>query len=226
MSDSLFDGKSFYGYPFWNMVNRMVVNTHFHSAYLTGLENLPESGTFLLVSNHSSRWDGPVVQYILNRRANYMVSPNEMKGIQKPAVLSVGAFPANPRLDLVGYATRQLSAGEPVVIFPEGNIFYDGVLRRFKPGAAKVIHACRKNNVDLKVVPLGIHYEHGARPRFVATVGRVIYHEISDILVYSEGKRESLTELTDLLRKRVIQSVEQSRSLSSSNNSQPVLAAL
>ena len=97
MSDSLFDGKSFYGYPFWNTVNRMVVNTHFHSAYLTGLDNLPESGPFLLIANHSSRWDGPVVQYILNRRANYMVSPNEMKGIQKPAVLSVGALLIRPQ---------------------------------------------------------------------------------------------------------------------------------
>ena len=209
MVDSLFDGKSIYGYPFWNTINRVVVNLHFNSAMVRGAENLPSSSSpFLFISNHTSRFDGLVVQYLLNRRANYMVSPNEMKGIQRPAVLSVGAFPANPRLDLVGYATRQLLSGEPVVIFPEGNIFYDGETRRFKTGTAKIALEAFERGLDLTVVPLGIHYCQG--PSFVACIGESL--KVGELLT-GEGKREQIISLTDRFRQSVLEMVGLSKDI-------------
>ena len=201
MSNKLFDGKSWYGYSIWNVINRIVVSTQFDSIDISGLDNLPENGPFILVANHSSRWDGLVVQYLLNRKANYMVSPNEIKGMQKPAVLSVGAFPANPRLDLVGYATRQLMRGEPVVVFPEGNVFYDGNLRRFKPGTAKIVLNAINKGLDVKVVPLAIKYSFGPFNRLEMQVGEAI--NCSQVDLKQHQYREKLKELTAIFRQRV-----------------------
>ena len=201
MAKKLFDAKSWYGYSFWNTINRLVVQFQFDSIAIEGYSNLPDSGPFILVANHSSRWDGLVVQYLLNRRANYMVSPNEIKGIQAPAVLSVGAFPANPRLDLVGYSTHQLMLGEPVVIFPEGNVFYDGDLRRFKTGTAKIALKALDRGMDLKIIPLAIKYSFGSLNKLKMEIGSPL--QCSEIKFEERDYREKVKELTGMLRGRV-----------------------
>ncbi|MDZ4836895.1 MAG: lysophospholipid acyltransferase family protein [Candidatus Melainabacteria bacterium] len=154
------DGKTILGYFFWNLINKIIIAFHFRGKItVEGQHHIPAGGPFILIANHSARWDGPLVQHILNRRANYMVSPNEMKGLQGAAVLSVGAFPAHPRLNPVGFALQQLEAGEPVVVFPEGNVFYDGVIHPFKTGVAKIALHARKNHFEIPIVPVYIEYQ-------------------------------------------------------------------
>lgn len=152
------DGKTPIGFAFWNFINELIIVQHFRQVEVVGAENIPNDGPFILIANHSKRWDGPVVQYLLNRRANYMVSPNEMKGLQGAAVMSVGAFPANPKLDPIGYAIKQLRAGEPVVVFPEGNVFYDGEVHTFKTGVAKIALNMASALNPVKVLPMYIEY--------------------------------------------------------------------
>lgn len=153
------DGKTLLGYFFWNLINKIIIAFHFRGKIVVeGAANIPKSGPFVVIANHSSRWDGPLVQHILNRRANYMVSPNEMKGLQGAAVMSVGAFPAHPRLNPVGYAIQQLHRGEPVVVFPEGNVFYDGVVHPFKTGVAKIVLHSQKNEFDAPIIPVYVEY--------------------------------------------------------------------
>lgn len=169
------DGKTKVGYAFWNFVNELIVVHQFKKFEVVGAENIPAEGAFLLIANHSKRWDGPVVQYLLNRRANYMVSPNEMRGLQGAAVMSVGAFPANPRLDPVGYAVKQLRANEPVVVFPEGNVFYDGEVHPFKPGVAKIVMNAASAGHPVPVIPMYISYGGGKVPSTVKlTIGTPI----------------------------------------------------
>ncbi len=196
------DGKTLLGYAFWNFVNELVVVSQFRNFEVIGVENLPENGAFLLIANHSKRWDGPVVQYLLNRRANYMVSPNEMRGVQGAAVMSVGAFPANPRLDPVGYAVKQLGAGEPVVVFPEGNIFYDDDIHPFKPGVAKIIMNAASAGHRIPVIPAYISYGRGKSPSTVKIiVGKPIAldERLPKVGVESPGDRNEHRELSQLL---------------------------
>jgi 1-acyl-sn-glycerol-3-phosphate acyltransferase len=180
------DGKTKLGYAFWNFVNELIVVNQFRNIEVVGAENIPEHGAFILFANHSKRWDGPVVQYLLNRRANYMVSPNEMKGLQGAAVISVGAFPANPRLDPVGYALNQLRCGEPVVVFPEGNVFYDGEVHAFKPGVAKIAINAALEGCPVPAIPMYIKYGSGKSPTSVKLIiGRPV--KIVDHLNQIEG---------------------------------------
>lgn len=158
------DGKTLLGYFFWNLVNKIIIAFHFRGKIVVeGAANIPKRGPFVVIANHSARWDGPLVQHILNRRSNYMVSPNEMKGLQGAAVMSVGAFPAHPRLNPVGYAIQQLHAGEPVVVFPEGNVYYDGVIHPFKTGVSKIVLHSQKNSFDAPIIPMYIEYINSER---------------------------------------------------------------
>ena len=203
------DYKNPIGFTFWNIVNQLVIRFYFRSVGIQGLSNLPAE-PFILIANHSSRWDGPLVQFLLNRRANFMVSPNEIKGLQRPAVLSVGAFPANPRLDLVNYCRGQLSKGEPVVIFPEGNVFYDGELHPFKKGTARIALSAAEGGLECPIVPVFIAYDFSGngRPTARITIGEQI--AAREFSANAEDK-DAVKSLTDRLR----HSVEAIRSRSS-----------
>ncbi len=48
----------------------------------------------------------------LRRRANYMVSPAELKGYQGVTLPWLGAFPADPRHDLIGFAEEGFRKGD------------------------------------------------------------------------------------------------------------------
>ncbi|MBZ0185154.1 MAG: 1-acyl-sn-glycerol-3-phosphate acyltransferase [Candidatus Obscuribacterales bacterium] len=198
------DGKSFFGYPFWNEVNKLAVAVHFVSVKIFGKENLPSPGKepFILVANHSSRWDGPVVQRLLDRKANYMVSPNEMVGLQGAAVKSVGAFPASPKYDLVGHFMRQLKGQEPIVVFPEGNVFYDDFVHPFKKATARIALLGAQEGLPVSIVPVGIAYSQSRGPGAAIAIGEPIpvggYLEL-----FEKNKLSAIEGLTFLINDRV-----------------------
>jgi|AGTN01.1.fsa_nt_gi 1-acyl-sn-glycerol-3-phosphate acyltransferase len=196
------DCKNALGYWFWNTVNVVVTATRFAKIEVCG--QLPKEGPFIFVANHSSRWDGPLVQRVLNRPSNYMVSPNEIRGLQAAAVLSVGAFPANPRLDLVGFAEDQLKKGQPIVIFPEGNVFYDSTLHPFKQGTAKIALAAANKGLKVPIIPAYISYQNG--PDWETSTVRVLIGEPLEIDEFansqSEG-RDAVKKLTSTLQQEI-----------------------
>ncbi len=169
--NQLKDSKSWLRFNFWNFINHIIMKVHFKEVTIYGKENLPD-GAFILVANHSSRWDGPVVQYLLNRKANYMVSPNEMKGLQGRAVKSVGAFPASSKRYLVTYSMERLLRNEPIVVFPEGNIYRDDYLHPFQKGAARIAIEADARNQGVPIVPLAIEYSNEGGYKVVCRVGK------------------------------------------------------
>ncbi len=197
------DGKTKIGYWFWNVVNHLVTAQHFRKFEVVGAENIPLNGPFILVANHSSRWDGPVVQRILNRRANYMVAPKEMEGLQGAAVMSVGAFPSHPKLDPIGFAERQICSGEPVVVFPEGNVFYDGVVHKFKLGVSRIAFNVAAKGRELAIIPVYIDYSCDRGHRVKVLIGSPIWtSEFSNR--FQMQSRDGQIELTDRMFERVI----------------------
>jgi len=145
-----------------SILTKLVLACRFKKINLDGGENLPARGAYICIANHSSRWDGPTLGTVVNRPANFMVSPNELKGLQGFLLSKVGAFPAHPRLDFVNYVITQFKKGEPLVIFPEGNVFYDGHTHPFKKGVARIAFAAHQNNLQVPIIPTAIRYENGA----------------------------------------------------------------
>lgn len=199
----LVDRKNWLGAAFLNVVNEIVLRYKFRAIQVFGRHNLPENEPFILVSNHGSRFDGLMVQRALKRKANYMVSPNELKGLQGFTLPWVGAFPANPRLDITGYALETLRKGEGLVVFPEGNVFYDGQIHSFKFGAARIALKAHQDGMPLKVVPAAIDYEWEPVPKARLVFGEAVAidHYVKRFEIDPTGVMKNLS---DSLHREVI----------------------
>ncbi len=142
----------------FSIVNKTVVGTKFPQLLIKGMENVPKNGPVLVISNHVSRWDGLVIQAIIRHHLHFMVSPNELKGLQGAILLACGAIPAHPRLDFISHMAKLASDGRSMAMFPEGNLFRDGEMHRFKTGAARLAFHCWEQNIPLTLLPLAVRY--------------------------------------------------------------------
>ncbi len=201
MKRELIDRKSWLTYSVFALLNKLAVHTHFEVLDIIGRENIPREGPFLLVSNHISRWDGPVAYEIISRPANFMVSPNELLGLQGLILRSMGSFPANPRFAIQDFVLNQMGRGEGVVIFPEGDIFRDGTTHAFKPGAARLALNCAREGLDFPVVPMAIRYSQSGTRAMVMVAPPVELQSYLDS--HAEQPQQAVSSLTVRLHREV-----------------------
>jgi 1-acyl-sn-glycerol-3-phosphate acyltransferase len=123
-----------------------------------GRENLKRlSGPFVVVSNHSSHLDAPLIIGALPRKlsryvaagaaADYFFDVWWRKGLTS---LFFNAFPVD-RTGLRGrrgMATDLLDAGVPLLLFPEGTRSRTGEMGQFKPGAPCHAARCCRTRAD------------------------------------------------------------------------------
>src|SRR5262249_23505564 len=163
MKKQLKDRKNWLTFAVFKAINVLAVRSRFEHVRFIGRENIPKSGPFLLVSNHISRWDGLVLHEAIERPSNWMVTPNELTGLQGLVLRSMGAFPADATFRLIDFVRAQAAKGEGTVIFPEGNVFYDAVTHPFKNGAARLALSCATVGIPLTLVPAAVHYGNNGR---------------------------------------------------------------
>ncbi len=141
---------------------------------VAGGEHLPSSGPVLLAPTHRSRWDALMLPHAAGRRVSgrdcrFMVSSDEMQGLQGWFLHRLGCFPVNPRRPAAAslrFAVELLQAGQQLVVFPEGRIVQDGEgAPRLMPGLGRLAALAVGQGVPVPVVPVGLAYGH-ARPRF------------------------------------------------------------
>lgn len=147
---------------------------YFGSIEVQGQEYLPRSGPIIFAPTHRSRWDAVMVPYavgwhITGRHLRYMVSADEVTGLQGWFIRRLGGFPINtkrPAIASLRHGVDLLEAGEMLVIFPEGNIFREDRIQSLKPGLARLaIQAeMQKKNLGVQIVPISIHYSHPLVP--------------------------------------------------------------
>lgn len=147
---------------------RIVLPFYFKKLTVTGQENLPKSGAVILAPTHRSRWDALLVPYsvgkpIIGRDLRFMISEDEVKGIQGWFMRRLGGFPVNtkhPNIGTIRHSVELLRNGEALVIFPEGNIFRDTEVQPLKPGMARIALQAQTSqpDVNLTIVPITIRY--------------------------------------------------------------------
>jgi 1-acyl-sn-glycerol-3-phosphate acyltransferase len=136
------------------------------------LDGIPAHGPVLLAVTHRSRWD-PVVLYCATRRLlRFPASHDEFVGAQGWFMRRLGSFPIDTRRPAPGALSlcRDLIlAGEAVVLFPEGTIFYypPHQVHPIKPGAAWLALLCQEHRIDgpVPLIPIRIVYSD-RYPRF------------------------------------------------------------
>jgi 1-acyl-sn-glycerol-3-phosphate acyltransferase len=127
-------------YPVGNVLERLVLRL-FADYKVMGVENVPPMGPLLIVANHQSNFDPPLLGASIPRRIWFPAKANLFRrGIAGWFLRSYGAFPLNrERVDIraIRWMLRQIEHGGAVAVFPEGTRS-NGALQKGNPGVAQL----------------------------------------------------------------------------------------
>lgn len=135
-----------------------------------GLEHVPRSGAYILAPVHRSNMDTPIAAVCTKRRLRYMGKDSLWR---KPAfawlLSALGGFPVSRDMadrEALDRCIEILAAGEPLVLFPEGERKSGPLVHPLKDGAAYI--AMR---AGVPIVPVGI----GGSERVMPKGSKMIY---------------------------------------------------
>ncbi len=123
---------------------------------ITGLENLPKNGSYILAANHQSYADPPLVGSCIKKKI-YYIAKKELFRIPVFGWLikKMNAFPVDRELADAGAlknALKILQSGNILLVFPEGTRYKPGKIRKLKNGAAMLSIASNSPVVPVAIV--------------------------------------------------------------------------
>ncbi|MBR8834375.1 MAG: 1-acyl-sn-glycerol-3-phosphate acyltransferase [Stigonema ocellatum SAG 48.90 = DSM 106950] len=124
----------------WSVVSPML-HTYL-SGQIYGAENVPKTGPLVVVSNHGSNFDPPIVSSCVRRPVAYMAKEELFKiPILKQAITLYGAYPVSRGSfdrTAIRAALKCLDEGWAVGVFLQGTRTPDGRITDPKRGAALI----------------------------------------------------------------------------------------
>jgi len=168
-------------------VTRPVISTVVRPTVL-GEENVEGlTGAFLLIPNHSSHLDAPMVFSLLpdslterlatGAAADYFYRRRFISNLTSVffntyPIERKGKRNGNERGKAAGMTGRLLRSGVPILVFPEGTRSRDGELGTFKAGAAAV-----SPHANVPMVPIAMNGGHEAMPvgSFFPKIGSEVF---------------------------------------------------
>jgi 1-acyl-sn-glycerol-3-phosphate acyltransferase len=136
---------------------------------IRGLENVPDDGAFMLISNHESNLDPILIQAVCPRRIHAMAKSTQfavpgvgwlMKKLHSFPVRRYQVDPQSVRVTL-----RLLRRGEAVGVYIEGERSWDGRLQRPKLGTVRVAL-----KAAVPILPVTISGSYEAWPRWSSRI--------------------------------------------------------
>jgi 1-acyl-sn-glycerol-3-phosphate acyltransferase len=120
-----------------------------------GIENIPDKGPCILISNHSSLLDAPLIGTTVNRRASVLAKKSVFNSAFKQWYLKeiggVSVQMGNLNKGLIVKTGQIFNRGNMLLIFPEGKINYDEKPGEFGNGFLRL--ALR---FDVPIIPVTI----------------------------------------------------------------------
>ncbi len=124
----------------WSVVSP-ILNLYFRGS-IYGAENVPQTGPLLVVSNHASDFDPPILSNCVKRPVAFMAKEELFRiPILKQAIKLYGAYPVkrgSADLSAIRSALAYLEQGWAVGIFLQGTRTADGTITDPKLGAALI----------------------------------------------------------------------------------------
>lgn len=150
----------------YRVAGDFLLQSYFRSIVVEGQEHIPKSGALILAPTHRSRWDALIVPYTAGRRVMgrdlyFMVSHDEMLGLQGWIIGQCGGFPVNtqaPTVSALRTGVELLRQGQALVVFPEGNIFRTPEIHSLKPGLARLALQAARQGTAVSIVPMLLTY--------------------------------------------------------------------
>jgi 1-acyl-sn-glycerol-3-phosphate acyltransferase len=121
-----------------------------------GMDNIPAEGPAILIANHVSYVDGPIIDAGCGRRVRYLIDQDIYNLPVVHYLMSLNhSIPIAYNRKSVEKAFDEISAGlkagDVICIFPEGNLTYTGSLGRFRPGIEWIL-----KRDPVPVIPIAI----------------------------------------------------------------------
>lgn len=170
-----------------------------------GKENVPDTGAFVLISNHQSYLD-PVFCGIYLERPLYFLARSSLwkNRFFGRLITSVNTIPVNQGkadLSAMKKVISKLKDGWGVCLFPEGTRTSDGKITPFKPGFGLL---CRRGGATVVPVLIDGAFECWPRHKKVFSPGQIVIYygkAITSEQVKDMSDRELAEVLTDTLRR-------------------------
>ncbi len=179
------------------------------SVQVFGRENIADlDAPFIVVANHSSHLDAPLVMGSLPRRHTRYLASNaaadyffDIRWRRTLTQLFFNAFPVD-RTGLRGrngVAKELLGSGVPLLVFPEGTRSMSGEMGQFKPGAAALSISQDVSCLPMAIVgaydamPKGAGFVRGGRPPITINIGRPM----------AAGPDEDAVQFSDRMAKEI-----------------------
>jgi len=197
-----------------NLIICLLVKSYFRRVDVTGLENIPEEGTFILVSNHrNGAIDGSIIK-LLFPSAIFIVGRNLTDSPYLRILISgnidIYRKPQTDeerrynRLQVQKACIISVKENSPLVMFPEGTSKLGPTLLPLKKG---IFYLCRDiialtpKEEPVSLVPLGLHYEQGWAFRSAVSVKvgepKVLRTaDVADVNSFMEEVRRMLLNVT------------------------------
>ncbi len=173
-----------------------------------GRERIPATGAYVLAPTHRSAMDIPVAAAASRRRLRFMGKDSLWRSRPVGAVLSaLGGFPVtrgSADLEALKRCVGVLTAGEPLVLFPEGTRQFGTEVHPLFDGAAFVAY-----KAGVPIVPAAIAGTEEAMAKGRRSIGRgrcalVIGEPIPlPTIEGTRASRDEIAALTELLRSRM-----------------------
>jgi 1-acyl-sn-glycerol-3-phosphate acyltransferase len=149
-------------YRFGHIVSRALAHVCFDYRVIHP-ERLIEEGPVLIVCNHSSYLDPPMVGIAYRRAIWFLARKSLFRGFGAWLYPRLNVIPVDqegPDMSGLKNIIRLLHRGERVLLFPEGARSFDGAMRQGEPGVGLVVARTRA-----PVQPVRLFGTHEALPR-------------------------------------------------------------
>ena len=189
----------------------IVLKIFFRKKIISNKIDLPKNSPVILAPTHRSRWDGLILTMAMGRRitkkdCRFMVTNNEMRGIQGWFLKRLGCFSINqvsPSLSVLRNVVNLIVSRRQLVVFPEGKINKFGKRLVLKEGLCRLARLSTKKTKSIIIIPIGIAYSNVSpkfRGEFCLSFGQPI--AINDYL------KTPINEFNSILNEKMIKQEE------------------
>ena len=164
---------------------------------ITGRENIPKSGGFVIVSNHKSNFDPFMVAFITRRPVHFMAKSElfdtKFKNWLFTEAKTIKVSRGSNDIGAMKKSLSVLKKGEILGIFPEGTRVKDGSYEgKAKSGAVMLAH---RSKVNILPVSIDANYKLFSRVNIRVMPMLEIDHYVDQGLTYEE--------ISDILMKNI-----------------------